>query len=425
MVAATGLWSMPGDYHMENYLHYAQHLPEMRFGSFIQAWSTHGGRGRVIAWGDSTIFSNFCLYQPGKAEVLLNLVEWLNHQGGTGPWWLWTALGLAAIGNGLWLVRHDGSAWLVLVAATACGWILGSTATAALSAREMPLPLPQEDRRLPLVMIDRTTSQVPLAKGAFNEDREGGRGFGLLEQSIPRLGYQTARAEGDDVFQGDAVVMICPSRGTTEAFRKRLIEYVDGGGRLLVIDAGLADVPSTANQILRPFGLSLDYTPALERRIGQTGDENREPAAPARLPWRKASFRPGSTLIARGISPAARVSPRSMRSWRSLIQATRCLRRPDDLRRGPVWQWPGDGRELRHYVQRQEPGQRLVAQSRRGGTSAHDLLFALLRRLVKDEPIVVPTRMPAHRAEDPCSAQSPGASRCASTARRGRITPAG
>ncbi len=236
VVAAAGLWSMPGDYHMENYMPFAQHVPDMRFGSFIQAWSTHGGRGRVIAWGDSTIFSNFCLYQPGKAQVLLNLVEWLNHRGGTGVWWLWTMLGLAAMGNGLWLVRDDGSrapcthGRLVLVAAVACGWTVGSAATAALLAREMPLPVAEGDRRLPCVVIDRTTLQVPLAKGPDNDDRSG-RGFGLLEQAIPRLGYTTVRAEGDGVFQGDAVVMICPSRPASEAFRKRLVEYVDGGGQ--------------------------------------------------------------------------------------------------------------------------------------------------------------------------------------------------
>ena len=204
VVTAAGLWSMTGNYNFDNFMPYAQHVPDMRFGSFIQAWSTHAGRGRVLAWGDSTIFSNFCLYQPGKAQVLLNLVEWLNHQGGTGPWWLWTMLGLAATGNGLWLVRKDGSAWLVLVAAMACGWVVGSTATAALLAREMPLPAPDPDRRMPQVVLDRTTSQVPLAEGADNEDAAG-RGFGLLEQSIPRLGYTTVRAEGDDVFQGDAV----------------------------------------------------------------------------------------------------------------------------------------------------------------------------------------------------------------------------
>ena len=120
------------------------------------------------------------------------------------------------------------------------------------------------------MVIDRTTSQAPLAKGADNDDRSG-RGFGLLEQAIPRLGYTTVRAEGDAVFQGDAVVMICPSRPASEAFRKRLVEYVDGGGRLLVIDAGLSDVPSTSNQILRPFGLSLDYSAAVAGRTGARG----------------------------------------------------------------------------------------------------------------------------------------------------------
>ena len=278
VVTATGLWSMPSDFDFSNLMPWAMHVPETRFGAFVQAWSTHGGRGRVIAWGDSTIFSNFCLYQPGKAQVLLNLVEWLNHQGGTGLWWLWTMLGLAAIVNGLRLVRKDGSAWLVLVAALACGWILGSTATATFLAREMPLPSPQPDRRLPQIVIDRTTSQAPLAKGAFNDDQVTGRGFGLLEQSISRLGYATVRAEGDDVFQGDAVVMVCPSRPATEAFRKRLVEYVDGGKKLLVIDAGLNDVPSTSNQILRPFGLSLDYTQAwngeLTKPVLKTGADN-------------------------------------------------------------------------------------------------------------------------------------------------------
>ena len=151
VVAAAGLWSMPGDYHMENFMPHAQHVPDMRFGSFIQAWSTHGGRGRVIAWGDSTIFSNFCLYQPGKAQVLLNLVEWLNHQGGTGVWWLWTLLGLAAIGNGLWLVRHDGSG---------TGWCCWRPRPAAGSSVRRPprrsrpgrcrCPRRKQDRRLPL-----------------------------------------------------------------------------------------------------------------------------------------------------------------------------------------------------------------------------------------------------------------------------------
>ena len=128
---------------------------------------------------------------------------------------------------------------------------------------------------------------MPLAKAPDNEDRVTGRGFGLLEQSIPRLGYTTVRAEGDAVFQGDAVVMLCPSRPASEAFRQRLVEYVAGGGRLLVIDAGLSDVPSTSNQILRPFGLALDYSQPWNGELVKPVHEDRRPAMPAHCPWRK------------------------------------------------------------------------------------------------------------------------------------------
>ena len=390
VVAAAGLWSMPGNYHYDNFMSEAMHVPEMRFGSFVQAWSTHDGRGRVIAWGDSTIFSNFCLYQPGKAQVLLNLIEWLNHQGGAGVWWLWSLLGLAAIISGLWLARRDGSAWLLLVAATACGWIFASTATAALMARQMPLPLPQQDRRLPCVVIDRTTSQAPLAKGPDNDDRSG-RGFGLLEQSIPRLGYTTVRAEGDDVFQGDAVVMIRPSRPASEAFRKRLVKYVDGGGKLLVIDAGLSDEPSTANQILRPFGLSLDYTQPWNGELVKPAKAQADNSSP--MPVEEATFPPGISVesawqVSGGTGVAAvrgrleKLDPKELDAYEDQ----------------PIWAAARYGKGLvmvasfGNMFNDKNLGNDAWHNPDPAERARYDVLFALLRRLVKDEPIAVPMR---------------------------------
>ena len=72
---------------------------------------------------------------------------------------------------------------------------------------------------MPLVVIDRTTSRVPLATTFENEDPSGA-GFGLLEQWIPRLGYMTMRAQGDAVFQGDAIVMLYPNIPISPAFRR-------------------------------------------------------------------------------------------------------------------------------------------------------------------------------------------------------------
>jgi len=392
VVAATGLWSMPSDFDFTNLMSWAVHVPEMRFGAFVQAWATRGGRGRVVAWGDSTIFSNFCLYQPGKAQVLLNLVEWLNHQGGPGFWWLWALLGLTAIVNGLRLVRQDGSAWLVLVAASACGWVVGSTTTAALLARQMPLPSPLENRRLPQVVIDRTTSQAPLAKGAFNEDQTSGLGYGLLEQAIPRLGYETTRAEGDNVFRGDAVVMICPSRPANEAFCQQLGEYVKSGKRLLVIDAGLSNVPSTSNQVLRPFGLSLEYRQAWNGELAKAvrkaeADQGVKPVEVAKFPpgidvdsaWQVS----GGTSVAAVHAKLEKLNPKdadayadppicaTVRSGKGLVMVASFGNMFNDKSLG-IDQWHNP-----------------TAAER----ARYDVLFALLRRLVEDEPIVVPTRI--------------------------------
>jgi len=54
--------------------------PKMTTGTFCVSAASHYGRGRVAAWGDSTVFSNFEIYYPGKYELLTNTANWLNHQ---------------------------------------------------------------------------------------------------------------------------------------------------------------------------------------------------------------------------------------------------------------------------------------------------------------------------------------------------------
>ena len=215
-ILATGLWNMPPDYHMSNYHPVPQHCPEMRCGAFIQAWATRCGKGRVIAFTDSTIFSNFCLFQPGKINLMLDMVEWLNH----GNAWIdpapWLGLlGLIVLAAGGGIARRRSTAWFLLLAGALCGWSVGELAAGAMQRRAVPLPpvlRPQS-----CVVIDRTASRVLLAQGAFNEDKQG-LGFGLFEQWIPRLGYYTVRADGAAATAGDALVVICPDRGADPAF---------------------------------------------------------------------------------------------------------------------------------------------------------------------------------------------------------------
>ncbi len=59
--------------------------PKMKTGTFCVSAASRYGRGRVAAWGDSTVFSNFEIFYPGKYEYLLNTLNWLNHKDGMLP----------------------------------------------------------------------------------------------------------------------------------------------------------------------------------------------------------------------------------------------------------------------------------------------------------------------------------------------------
>ena len=257
-----GLWSLLPDYHADNFFPEAELRPEARYGAFIQLWAARWGGGRVAAWTDSTIFSNFCTFEPGKAELMLAMLEWLNHRSVLDkPWALMAlrglamALAVATLAGAVVLARGSGSAWLVLAAAGFGGVAAGSWAVAGLHQRAMPLPKPQ--KALPHVVIDRTVSEVVLATDGFT-DRGGGWGFGLLEQWIPRLGYVTSRAQGPEAFASDALVIISPTRSVSDQFRQSLTDYVEQGGKLLVIDV-LGSPGTTANGVLAPFGMSVRH----------------------------------------------------------------------------------------------------------------------------------------------------------------------
>jgi hypothetical protein len=276
VIREAGLWSLPPDYHIENYHPFPQHRPVMRYGEFIQLWSTRSGKGRVLAFTDSTIFSNFCAFQPGKVELLRGTIDWLNRRnlGDPCPWLL--AVGLLPLALGLWLARArhralpeaSGGLWLVLLAAGTCGWAVAGASVAAVGRWTMPIPQANAAGPKPRVVIDRTTSQVPLSKGAFT--RGEGEGYGLFEQWISRVAVPWGRSErtlyttrrsGSEAFSGDALVVICPSRSVSAPFRQRVVQYVRNGGRLLVVDSP-ENTASTANSLLWPFGLSVHHDQA-------------------------------------------------------------------------------------------------------------------------------------------------------------------
>jgi len=258
VIRATGLKSRPANYHASNYYPPAEDDPTMLYGSFVQLWATRGGEGRVAAFTDSTIFSSDNTFAPGRTELFMGMLEWLNHSGGPdGLKAVLAALGVVlAVGSVVLAAAGGKGRWMLMAAAAVVGWTVAVVGARAAGRRAMPAPEPV--RGMVRVGIDRTVSGGPLPKSSFIAGKD--TDFGLFERSILRLGYFTFRATGEELTDADAVIVLDPNKPVDRGFRDRLAEYVRDGGKLLVLDRP-GNAGSTANSLLWPYGLKVGRTP--------------------------------------------------------------------------------------------------------------------------------------------------------------------
>ena len=260
---ATGLRNLPSDYHASNFYPQVEDRAEARYGAFIQLWTTRRGAGRVAAFGDSTIFSNFSTFEPGKAELMLGMLEWLNHRNASAdlrP--LLLILGVLLGGAALATSNRWPGSRLVLLGGALLGWSLGVVSVRAM--HQAAYPLPKAARPFTHVVIDRTVCDAPLSTSGFIGGEQ--TGFGIFERWILRLGCFTSRRQGNDVFAGDMIVFMHPNGPVSPEFRTALGNYVFAGGRVLILDSP-ANTQSTASQLLHPFGLSVDHTTPLTGQL--------------------------------------------------------------------------------------------------------------------------------------------------------------
>jgi hypothetical protein len=267
VMRGAGLKNMPADYHASNFYPQVEDRPESRYGAFVQLLALRSGRGRVAAFTDSTIWSNFAYFEPGKSELSVGLVEWLNHRNTDRNLNMWLGiLGVvAALGSIALAFAWDGG-WIILCAAGMLSWSISGLAISVSHHRAMPEP--KQIRDMVRITVDRTTSEVILPKGGFIAGKA--EGFGIFERWIQRVGYFTSRRSGRDAIAGQMVLYLQPSLPVPQDYRLALVEYVRNGGKILVIDSA-ENSKSSANTLLRPFDMSVNHQTNLGGDLSAAG----------------------------------------------------------------------------------------------------------------------------------------------------------
>ena len=258
VITGYNLKALTADYSQQNFFPAVANTPDMRFGLMLQGAAVRHGQGRVAAFADSTVFSNFWMFMPGKPELALSYVEWLDRTNTPygAPWVpLLFAVGLAVPFSLVTrrLSRSD------IVAALVVGALIGIPAAVYGYAQlgRASYPLPDARRDYVKVSFEQQYSKFALPSTFAGFTAPAGESLQTFFVWNQRLGYVPSAEDTLDeaLSDGDVVVIADPQRKPDPDTVARVEAFVKRGGRLLVLGDG-ADADE-ANAFLKPFGMTI------------------------------------------------------------------------------------------------------------------------------------------------------------------------
>lgn len=262
VIRSGGLWSLPIEYSAGNFYPHVEDTTYAKFGAFNQAVSTTAGEGRVAAFGDSTVYSNFLAFYPGKPEFLLATVNWLNRRNQYE--WINT-LGFALFAAGvlalLLLSRrlrpHLGFCAAVAACVAATVWV-GMWACAACASQSYRVPAAHTPPEQVVFEMQHSSYGLPL----FSFTKDYPNSYDVFYLWVLRLGYYTTVSfDLDRALQSDdPIVLIKPTEPFPAETMSAVRAFLERGGSLLVLESPNNE-KSTTNSLLRPFGLAMTSGP--------------------------------------------------------------------------------------------------------------------------------------------------------------------
>jgi hypothetical protein len=285
VMVGSGLGREWIDYSHKNFFGNIKLDPDEDYGLFAQAAAVKSGEGRVVAFSDSTVFSNFSLFWPGKPDFFLNALDYLNRKNRYGDRinLMLLAVGLVGLLGAIFVIhRFDlrplvplytllggaaflaSSAWINHVNHQSYQELKPHTGytTVAFESQYSDIALSEVSALL--------AEQVPEEhllhehehaheRGPAHRDLETFRTFYI---NLARLGiFPTVKKSLHEALHtGSIVVVINPGKPFAEDDIHRLDHFLHSGGRVLLMDS-IANDNLIANQLLRRFNARITFSP--------------------------------------------------------------------------------------------------------------------------------------------------------------------
>jgi hypothetical protein len=226
------------DYSHVNFFGNMKADPQDGFGSFLQAVAVPYGRGRVLAFSDSTIFSNFSLFKEGRVELLLGTIDYLNRKQTT-DWVAWSAAVLAFVmGIGAAVLMVRGPARISIgstMAAVVLGMIAGRAVVGLMQSVAYPKPVPRESYEA--IVFEREFSNFSLPSMIEYRPSSPQMSFDTFFVNMQRLGlFPRIKTDFEETVSSTRpIVIINPEGVVSKRQMTELESYLRDGGRALFL----------------------------------------------------------------------------------------------------------------------------------------------------------------------------------------------
>jgi hypothetical protein len=275
VMLGCGLGSEEADYSHPNFFGNIAYELCDRFGVFLQAGAAAFGEGRVMLFSDSTCFSNFCMFSPGRCELALGLIDYLNRRGTRYPFvtplmlgligLLGTALALCVLRRG----RSRAVGWspALILPALLAGGALGLFGTSHVNAALYGSLGRLKTDSVVLFDAEHTTASFFTYPGVLR--RPGTMGFEALYLCAQRIGAHPSTGGLGELrtIQPSGVVVVNPTQSFSKEDLIAVDTFLKEGGTLLLLES-IRNGASTANELLGHYGIGIGPIRERDARTG-------------------------------------------------------------------------------------------------------------------------------------------------------------
>ncbi len=257
LIIGNQVISEPGTYSTENFFRESIASPDSECGYLLQAAAIKYGAGRVVAFTDSTVFSSFCLFTDGYPSFTLGVIDYLNRTNSlTYLNVILFILTIAFFISLLLLLRNNKKTmilWMFLFAG-----LLAFSVAAPLCSHLTNLAYPQANASTDYTQVcfEQQHSSMNISVKPTASLGQNTNNYGTFFVWTQRVGYVPSIVPTlhDATSRGDIIVIINPTQPFNEADVHLLTEFLENGGRLLLMDS-IRNPESTANELIGNFGV--------------------------------------------------------------------------------------------------------------------------------------------------------------------------